>query len=145
MMTDEIRALLFTATQNNRLSRALAADLMPLVELLGHAYRLGFVRGRSEIFAAMDRVPDSIGGDEPAELPFELLGQVRDSEMHLGDVGALVDMLARAYELGVRRGAAEAAAHVDGPEPSATLVDPVHVRRFETELRLELELFTPVQ
>lgn len=90
------------------------------------------------MLATLDRVPEDVGRDEPEELLFEDLGHVRHGEMQPGDIGALVEMLARAYELGLRRGASEVAAHVDDAEPRAILVEPVHVRRFEAELRLEL-------
>lgn len=138
-MTEEVRALLFAATQTNRLSRALAAELGPLVGLLAHAYRIGFVRGRGEVLAMLDRVPESVGGDEPSELLFEDLGHVRHGEMQPGDVGMLVGMLARAYELGLHRGAHEIARHMLGAVPErAAAIASTHVRRFEAELRFEL-------
>lgn len=87
----------------------------------------------------LDRVPENVGGDEPPELLFEDLGHVRHGEMQPGDVGTLVGMLGRAYELGLRRGAHETARHVVGAAPErAVAVASKHVGRFEAELRLEL-------
>lgn len=140
-MTEEVRALLFAATQNNRLSRALAAEVGPVVEILAHAYRIGFNRGRGEVLESLYDVPRDMPNEQP-ELLFEDLGHLDRGEMQPGDVAALIGLLARAYALGFSRGAREAAAHalgVDSEQVRAVVIGASErVEAFADELRCEL-------
>ena len=140
-MSLEIRTLLSTATDGDRLSGALRGEHGPWAELLGCAHRLGYQRGRRE---AMERLQHR-GDDLPCEGPEERLreGDLARWDVDAtprGNVTALIRVLASAYGLGVGRGAGDVAAAVLRLPKEWVVIGGTqdHVRRFEVDLLLEL-------